>query len=197
MSDGLEKGCFRLAFMHTPAVKEAFGPHRENMEGILHKLRAFLSEKEAQTAALQIYAVALDIDEEIGRILKDPRVGKLYDYDGQFFTARFERLFHTAFNGHHLLKWLRESSLEPYFRGKEKGRAIQGLLEDLRKHVGVARVRRMNWEDTQTLGMLPKDVLDAILKESQERMREANPPALSPEEQDFFQSFEAQMGNPV
>jgi hypothetical protein len=55
----------------------------------------------------------------------------------------------------------------------------------------------MNWEDSQTLGMLPKDVLDAILKESQERMREAaGPPQLSPEQQDFFQSFEAQMENP-
>jgi hypothetical protein len=195
MSDGLEKGSLRLAFMHTPAVKEAFGPHRENMESIQHKLRTFLSEKEAQAVAILIYRVAVDIDEEIERVLKDPRVRKLYDYDGQFFTARFERLFHTAFNGHHLLKWLRESSLEPYFRGKDKGRAIEGLLEELRKHVGVARVRRMNWEDTQTLGMLPKDVLDAILKESQERMREANPPALSPEQQDFFQSFEEQMEN--
>ena len=196
MADDLEKkGGFRLAFLHTPPVKEAFGPHRENMECIQQKLRTFLSAEEAQTVAILIYRVAVDVDEELGRILKDPRVRKLYDYDGQFFTARFERLFHTALNGHHLLKWLRESSLEPYFRGKDKGRAIQGLLEDLRKHVGVARVRRMNWEDSGTLGMLPKDVLDAILKESQERMREANPPALSPEQQDFFQSFEAQMEN--
>jgi hypothetical protein len=193
MSDRFEKGSFSLAFVHTPGEREAFGPYRENIESIQRKLRVFLSAREAAGVATQICKVAIDIDEEIGRILQDPRVGKLYDYDGQFFTARFERLFHTTFDGHHLLKWLRETSLEPYFRGKEKSRAIEGLLEDLRKHVSVARVRRMNWEDSGTLGMLRKDVLDALLQESQERMKEANPPQLSEEEQAFFQTFETQL----
>jgi hypothetical protein len=168
--------------------------HRELRENIQNELGKFLSAQEARTTAANIYDVALDMDEEIGRILKDPLVRRLYDYDGQFFTARGTRLFHTAFDGLHLLKWLKDSKLETFFRGKEKHRAIQWLLDELTRHAWVARIRRMNWEEFRTLGMLPPAVLDAILQNPRHMPgAEVGPPRLSPEEQAFFQSFEKQM----
>ena len=53
----------------------------------------------------------------------------------------------------------------------------------------------MNWEEFQTLGLVPPEVLDALIKGARERMGEAetDPPRLFPEEQIFFQSFEEQM----
>jgi len=53
----------------------------------------------------------------------------------------------------------------------------------------------MNWEESNNLDLVPKDVLDAIIKDALERERAAKtePPELSLEEQAFFQSYEAQM----
>jgi hypothetical protein len=195
MADRLEKGYFTLSYAHSPALKVIWGPYQEHIDNIHNKLKEFLPLPEALTVATQVQEAALEIDEEIGRILKDPKVRKLYDYDGQFFTARFERLFHTAFDGDHILKWLRETTVASFFRGKEKQGAIEYMLEEVRKHAAVAKIRRMNWEDTQTLGMLPKDVLDALLKESHERMKACEVVAMSSEEQVFFQSFEEQLKN--
>jgi hypothetical protein len=67
------------------------------------------------------------------------------------------------------------------------------MLEELGKHAWVARVRRMNWEEFQTLGLVPREVLDAIIDGGVERREETNPPWLSVEEQVFFESFEKQM----
>jgi hypothetical protein len=165
----------------------------EAMSSIQDKLREFLSAQEARETATRVHNLALDIDEEIGRILKDPLVRRLYEYDGQFFTPRGGRYFHTAFDGLHLLQWLSNSSLETFFHGRKKHSAIQWMLEDLGKHAWVARVRRMNWEEFQTLGLVPQQVLDAIVDGARERASETNPPRLSSEERAFFQSFEDQM----
>jgi hypothetical protein len=100
----------------------------------------------------------LEIDEEIGRILKDPLVRRLYEYDGQFFTPRGTRGFHTAFDGSNLLKWLSDSILATIFRGREKHVAIRWLLDELGKHAWVAKRRRMNWEESHALDLVPKEV---------------------------------------
>jgi hypothetical protein len=191
----LEKSRFTADLVHSLGFSEALGSLQQHSERIENKLKAFLSAQEARETAVRVHNLALDIDEEIGRILKDPLVGRLYEYDGQFFTARSIRLFHTAFDGLHLLQSLSDSSLEAFFRGREKHGAIQRMLEELSKHVWVARVRRMNWEEFQTLGLVPQEVLDAIIQDTREHRREAetDSPRLSPEEQVFFQSFEAQM----
>jgi hypothetical protein len=162
------------------------------MARILRKLMAFLSPQEAQETAARIYCLAQETDEEISAILKDPLVRSLYDYDGRFFTARRIRLFHTAFDGPHLLESLSDSNLELFFLGKDKRGGIRRLLEDVEKHARLAWARRMNWEDFQTLGLLPPDVLNEILEGARERM-EAEPPQPSAEELIFFQSFEEQM----
>ena len=122
-------------------------------------------------------------------------VRRLYEYDGQFFTPRGTRGFHSAFDGSNLLKWLSDSILATFFRGREKHIAIRWLLDELGKHAWVAKRRRMNWEESHTLDLVPKEVLEAILKSDWERRREvkADPPPLSLEEQTFFQSFEEQM----
>jgi hypothetical protein len=193
MSNRFEKWSFTPDVMHSLGLSEALGSHQQLRESIQKKLRAFLSVQEARETATRVYHLALDIDEEIGTILKDPLVGRLYEYDGQFFTPRGTRYFHTAFDGLHLLQWLSDSNLETFFRGRGKRAAIRWMLEELGKHAWVARVRRMNWEEFQNLGLVRQEVLDAIIDGARERLRETNPPRLSAEEQAFFQSFEAQM----
>jgi hypothetical protein len=193
MSNRFEKWDFTPDLMHSLGLSEALGSHQEHRESIQNKLREFLSIQDARETATRIHNLALEIDQDIGRILKDPLVGRLYEYDGQFFTPRGTRFFHTAFDGLHLLQWLSDSSLEAFFRGRGKHGAIQWMLEELGKHAWVARVRRMNWEEFQTLGLVQQEVLDAIINGAEERRRETSPPRLSSEEQAFFQSFEEQM----
>ena len=190
-----EQGSFGPDWVHSPGLSEALGPHQKHRERIHSELKEFLSTQEARETATHVYNLALDIDEEIGRILKDPLVRRLYEYDGQFFTPRGTRHFHTAFDGLHLLKWLSDSILATFFRGREKHFAIRWLLEELGKHAWVAKIRRMNWEESHALGVVPKEVLEAIFKRASERRgdAEADPPRLSLEEQAFFQSFEEQM----
>jgi hypothetical protein len=179
----------------SPGSSVALGFHQEHRERIQSALMEFLSPREARETAAQVCELALETDEEIGRILKDPKVGRLYEYDGQFFTPRGTRLFHTAFDGLHLLKSLSGSIIEAFFRGREKHSAIRLLLEELSKHAWLARIRRMNWEEFDTLDLVPKDVLEAIVKHSWKRKREAleSPPRMSVEEQTFFEPFEKQL----
>ena len=168
-----EQGSFSPDWVHSPGLSEALGPHQKHRERIHSELKEFLSAQEARETATHVYKLALEIDEEIGRILKDPLVRRLYQYDGQFFTPRGTRGF---------------------FRGKEKHIAIRWLLDELGKHAWVAKRRRMNWEESHTLDLVPKEVLEAIVQRASEhREFEAVPPSLSPEEQAFFQSFEEQM----
>lgn len=174
----------------SPGLIEAPGEaHRERIQS---ELKEFLSAHEARETATNVYNLALDIDEEIGRILKDPLVRRLYEYDGQFFTPRGTRLFHTAFDGVHLLKWLSDSILATFFCGREKRLAIRWLLDELARHAWVAKRRRMNWEESH---LMPKEALEAIIKSDSERRTEgeADPRPLSLEERAFFQSFEEQM----
>jgi hypothetical protein len=197
MADRFAKGSFGTEVVNPPSLREAVSPLQKHKERIQNKLEEFLPPQEARATARQVYDLALDVDEEIGSILKDPLVGRLYEYDGRFFIPRGTQRFHTAFDGLHLLKSLKDSMLETFFRGREKRVAIRWLLEELDKHAWVAKLRRMNWEESGTLSMVPKAVLDEIIKDIGERRRqtEAGPPPLSREEQAFFQSFEQQMGS--
>jgi hypothetical protein len=188
MPDFFEKWSFTPDF-------EALGSHQEYTESIQHKLREYLSVREAREIATRVHGLAREIDEDIGGILQDPLARRLYEYDGQFFTPRGTGFFHTAFDGLHLLQWLSNSGMETFFRGREKHRAIGWMFEELGKHAWVARVRRMNWEEFHSLGLVAPEVLEAILEVARERMKaaETGPRPLSAEEQVFFQSFEAQM----
>lgn len=180
---------------HSRGLSEASGAHQAHRERIQSELKEFLSAHEARETATNVFNLALDIDQEIGRILKDPLARSLYDYDGQSFTPRGTRGFHTAFDGVHLLKWVSDSILATFFRGRDKRFAIRWLLDELGKHAWVAKRRRMNWEESHTLDLVPKEVLEAIIKSASERRTEveADSPPLSLEEQVFFQSFEEQM----
>ena len=195
MANGLEKGRFGTDLVNSPGLGEPLSLHQEQRERIQNELEEFLPAHEARDTATQVYDLALDVDEEIGRILKDPLVGRLYEYDGRFFTPRGTQLFHAAFDGLHILKSLGDSILETFFRGREKHFAIRWLMEELGKHAWVAKIRRMNWEESHTLSLVPQEVLDEIIKDIRERRRQAgeDPPPLSPEEQAFFQSYEEEM----
>lgn len=198
MADRFEKGSFGTDVVNSRSLGEALGPHQKHRERIQNKLEEFLPAQEARDTATQVYNLALDIDGEIGRILKDPWVGKLYEYDGRFFVPRGTQLFHTAFDGLRLLKSLTDSMLETFFRGREKRFAIRWLLEELGKHAWVATIRRMNWEESGTLSILSEEVLDEIIKDMVERRRQTgqSPPPMSAEEQAFFQPFEEEMRKP-
>ena len=134
MANRFEQASFNPGSVHSPRLREALGPHQQHRERIQNELREFLSADEARETATRAYNLALDIDEDIGRLLKDPLVRRLYEYDGQFFTPRGTRLFHTAFDGLHLLRSLSDSILQAFFRGREKHSAIRWLLEELGKH---------------------------------------------------------------
>ena len=189
-----DQGSSSPDWVQFSGLRESLGPHEKHRERIHDALREFLSAREARETATRVYSLALEVDEEIARMLKDPLIKRLYEYDGQFFTPRGARGFHTAFDGVNLLKWLSSSMLATFFRGREKRFAIRWLLEEMGKHAWVAKRRRLNWEESQTLDLVPKDVLEAIIKSARERrMAEAGPPPLSCEEQIFFQSFEEQM----
>lgn len=149
------------------------------------KLRTFLPPHEAQETAVHIYGLALATQEEIERILRDPLVIQLYAYDGQFFTARHMRLFHTAFDGFHVLQSLSDSNLQAFFRGMGRRGASQRLLDAVGMHAWTARMRRMNWEEFQTLGLVPQALLNHVL--------ETGPPPMSLEQESFFRSYEKQM----
>ena len=191
MANRFENGSFE----HSPGLRRACGTHQEHRERIQKELGEFLSPQEARETAIQVYNLALDIDEDIDRILKDPLVRRLYEYDGKFFTPRGTRGFHVAFDGLHLLRSLSDSKIGAFFREREKHFAIRWLLKELGTHAWVAKRLRMNWEESHTLGLVPKEVLEAIIKDALERRREAaaGPPELSLEERAFFQSYEAQM----
>jgi hypothetical protein len=73
MVNRFEKGSFGHDLVPSPGFREeALGPHQEHRERIQNKLREFLSAQEARKTATHVYNLVLDIDEEIGRILKDP-----------------------------------------------------------------------------------------------------------------------------
>src|SRR5579862_2648702 len=195
MANDFEKWKLSPDWVHFPGVSEALRPHQKQRERIQSKLEEFLSAQAARETATHINDLALGIDEEIGRILKDPLLRRLYEYDGRFFTPRGTRLFHTAFDGLRLLESLSDSIIETFFRGREKHFAVRWLLQELRKHAWVAKIRRINWVESRTLDLVPKEVLEAIIEGTWECRREArtDPPRLSLEEQTFFQSFEEQM----
>lgn len=195
MADGIEKWSFTAHLVHSLGFGEALGSHHEHRERIQNKLRAFLSAREARETAARVHNLALDIDQEIDRILKDPRVRRLYEYDGQFFTSRGARLFHRAFDGLHLMESLSNSSLEAFFRGREKHSAIRWMLKELGTHAWVDSIRRMNWEEFNTLGLVPPEVISTIIENARVRRREAEAETsqMSLEERAFFRSFEEQM----
>ena len=170
----------------------------EEVTRIQSKLEQFLPVQDSHEIAMQVFAIALDVDEEIGRILKDPLVWKLYDYDGRFFTPRGTHQFHVAFDGIHILTGLEDSMVEAFFRRTHPDHAIRWLLQELDRHVWVAKRRRLNWEESRTLGLLTDDVLRAIIEDFDRRRRQAEEDSLpmSPEEQEFFKSFEEEMARP-
>ena len=86
MSNRFEKWSFTPDLCIPWASAKLWIPHQEHRERIQNKLKEFLSAQEARETAARVHNLALDIDDEIGKILKDPLVRRLYEYDGQFFT---------------------------------------------------------------------------------------------------------------
>ena len=170
---------------------------RDELRRIEGKLLEYLPVEETEEAIAQMYDLTREIDEDIAVLLQDPVVRRLYEYDGQFFTLRGTNQFHTAFSGLYLLRSLEDSMIDAYFRARKRDFAIRWLLEELSKHGWVAKRRRLNWEESQTIGLIPKEVLDEIFAMHERRMRAQQGPApLSEEERAFFKSFEDALSVP-
>ena len=166
--------------------------HVKEVARIRKKLEKFLGPKEAHRVANEIETIAIKVDAEIRRILSDPRVIERFEYDGLFFTPRGTQQFHRAFDGIHILRSLDDSKLEVFFSGRSTEAGIRWLLEEQGTHLWEAMVRRMNWEDEGHLGVLTREVVNAIMEDVAERRRKAaqENPTLSPQEQAFFQRYE-------
>lgn len=92
--DGLnrfEQGNFSPELVYSPGLTEDLGPHQEHRQRIEKELSEFLSAQEARETAACVYNLAIEIDDEIDKILKDPLVRRLYEYDGKLFTPRGTR----------------------------------------------------------------------------------------------------------
>jgi hypothetical protein len=79
-------------------------------------------------------------------------------------------------------------------QGKKKRFAVRWLLDELHKLSWVAKRRRMNWEESRMLGLLPKAVIEEIIDIHERRKHPVESPLpLSCEEQAFFKFFEQEM----
>lgn len=170
--------------------------HVKEVARIRKKLEKFLVPQEAHRVANEIEQIAIKVDAEIRRILSDPRVIERFEYDGLFFTPRGTQQFHRAFDGIHILRSLEDSKIEVFFSGRSTEAGVRWLLEEQGTHLWEAMVRRMNWEDEGHLGVLTREVVNAIMEDVAERRRKAaeENKTLSPQEQAFFQRYEGEMG---
>lgn len=178
------------------AQLERIERRRKEVARIREELEEFLSPIEAQCLAANIGRIAWRVDGEIDRILRDPLVTEFFEYDGAFFTPRGTHQFHRAFNGIRILQCLDSSRINVFFRGRRPADAIRWLLEDLDTHVWEVAVRRMNWEEEGHLGVLSREVVEAVIEDVEKRRRIAAktaPQPLSSQEQAFFRSYENEL----
>ena len=179
----------------SEALVQRRGLQEKELLRIEEKFREYLPKLEAERVTAAICGLVLEVDEELDRILSDPLVNALYEYDGLFFTPRGTHLFHRAFDGIHILRSLDNYKIEIFFRGKDKGHAFRWMMEELGSHTWAAKVRRMNWDEEGTLNTVTKEVIEAIVEDIQERRKAQQVQPLSPEEQTFFKSYEVQMSD--
>ena len=168
--------------------------HHAEVQRIQSKLTEFLPARKAQELGIQIFDLALEVDDDISRILQDPLAEKLYEYDGQFFTPRGTSGFHTAFDTQHVLISV-GNSIDTLFKTLPKRSAVECLLNELGKHRWLAKRRRMNWEELGTLGLVPEAIIRQLVA-AQKRGQDINPEPplpLSAEEHHFFKFFEQQL----
>jgi len=166
--------------------------YEKEISRIQKKLLQLLSDREAQSVLNLICTLVAQVDEEINRILSDPLLELLYQYDGRFFVSKRTQLFHRAFDGLHVLQSLSDDILETYFGRRRKNEATEWLMDSLGTHIWEAKVRRLNWEDSGTLCCITDEVLNEFIRQTRERRGPAEK-ALSPltaEEETFFEAYE-------
>jgi hypothetical protein len=192
-----ENESLSVGFANVALLDHRWHLQLKELRRIQDKLGDFVSSQEAQEIALRICHIVLDVDEQLDRILADPLVRIFYEYDGRFFCPKHGWGFHRAFDGVHVLRSLHDPMIETFFYGREKGFAVRWLVDELEKHTWEATVRRMNWQESQTLSIVPKQVLVEIVQNVREKARQAEEAIapLSPEEKTFFKSFEEQMSH--
>jgi len=180
---------------NSEALIQRRGFQEKELLRIEEKLREYLPKRETERVTAAIRGLVQEVDEELDRILSDPQVDALYEYDGRFFTPRGTHLFHRAFDGIHILRSLDDYKIEIFFRSKDKDYAFRWMMEELGWHTWAAKVRRMNWEEERTLNTVTKEVIEAIVEDIQERRKAQQTEPLSAEEQTFFKSYEVQMSD--
>jgi hypothetical protein len=138
------KGNLSIGFANLPALDQRKRLHHEQLERIRNKLEEFLFPPEAQETAMRIYDLVLEVDKELDRILRDPLVRELYEYDGRFFTPKYNWGFYRAFDGIHILRSLSDATLETFFRGRDRHFAIRwrDMSQRCQKNVSISTAVR-------------------------------------------------------
>ena len=184
---------------HSNVSPERMARFQKEAARIERQLGPYLSKEVARETAAKILNLAIEVDQEIDRILADPRVIERYEYDGLFFTPRGTQLFHRAFDGIHVLQSLDDSKIETFFRGRENNVALRWMMEELSTHIWEAKIRRIHWEEDRNLNTVSKEVIQAIVADIRERRRKAQERQsrpLSPEQAAFFRPYEEEMRKP-
>jgi len=163
------------------------------LKRIESKLQEFLQRPVAREIVARIYGLARDADEEIERILQDPEISRLYEYDGQLFMARGSFEFHQAFSGLNALRSLTDSIIDILFRSTQAPRAVRRLVAELHHHAMQARRNRIQWEETGTLGASTDDGAASERIGISAGAETEMLTDMSPEEEKFFGAYEREM----
>ena len=166
-------------------------------QGVQAELGRFMSATDTRETMRRICEAVREVDMEIDRILRDPRVSDSWQYDGRCFVARSGGFgLHVAFDGRNILEWLKENLHCFFFRSKPAGAGIALLMKEMDTFLWLAKVRRMNWEEEGHLGVLSREVVQAVLDDVRERRRIAAQSAVQPMpdgERAFFRFYEEEM----
>lgn len=161
-------------------------------------------QKEAQKICAELLDIAFDIDENINALLKNPRVLKKYDYDGNFFTPKGGFGFHRVIDGVNSLTSL-DNNIRSYFWSRNKIQAIAEIIESATKLREEAEAALSNWKEYGVVSAINPGLVREILEFHQSRIEnkisnmvpvETEPPELKEEERIFLREYEEQMEKP-
>ena len=156
--------------------------------------------KKAYNLIAEVYDVALSIDEAVNELLGDPKVLKLYDYDGIGFKRKGGQKVALVIDGKNFLKALPDN-LSDYFKfDKTSEEIVRDILKDANANLKNAQAALSNWQEYRVISVVSPDLIDEWLEmaKSESKVREideseSKPREMSKEETNFFAEFEEQL----
>lgn len=176
------------------------GAYEKEVERIREVLEKYLGRGKAKEVATSIHTMALDIDESIHELKRDPSVLKRYSYDGQFFEDKEGGRFYKTLDGIHFLKLAPTAGNIRAFVGPEGKLRLDQLLGWLKAYVWVAETRLEGWRKFGNLSLTDREDIKQIIEKHKSghgkhprQLEEAGPAPLSEEEIRFFEQYEKQI----